>query len=290
MASIIELIKTLRERTGAGMSDCKKALENNDLDIEKACDWLREQGIAKSAKKAGRIAAEGLTATKVCDGCGKAVILEVNCETDFVTKGDKFKQLVEDTKSLVLHDAPATIEEATELTSQLFTDAVVSIGEKLSLRRFEILNFSADQSLATYVHMGGKISVAVLLDKKDDELSHSLAMHIAANNPYHIDLESVPADEIERERNIAIESAKLDEKLQNKPAAALEKIIAGKVNKVISETTLSEQKYLLDDSQTVGQFLKNKGVKVLKFVRYQVGEGIEKRKDDFAAEVMGQIN
>ncbi len=289
MSNMIELIKTLRDRTGAGMSDCKNALTQNDMDIEKACDWLREQGIAKSAKKAGRIAAEGLTGTRVCECNPKAVIVEVNCETDFVAKGERFVNLVEETKKVILHNEAKNLDEALELTSALFSDAAVSMGEKISLRRFEIVKYTAEQSLASYIHMGGKISVLVHLNKVNEELARGLAMHIAANNPSYVDKNDVPSDVIEHEKKVAYETAKLDEKLKDKPEAALAKIIEGKVNKIISESTLSEQKYLLDDSKTVGQLLKELNTEVIKFVRYQVGEGIEKRKDDFAAEVMSQV-
>lgn len=285
----MELIKNLRDRTGAGMMDCKRALEANNDDIEKACDWLREQGIAKSAKKASRIAAEGLTDVAYCEECGKAVVVEVNCETDFVAKGDLFRNLVSTTRKLVCEKAPATLDEALELTKELYTDATVSIGEKLSFRRFELVQKEEGQGVGTYIHMGGKISVLVLLEKEDAELAKGIAMHIAANNPSYICKNCVPATVIEHEKAIALEAAKTDEKLKNKPEQALAKIIEGKVNKTISETVLSEQHYLLDDSQTVGNLLTAKGNRVLKFVRYQVGEGIEKRKDDFASEVMSQI-
>lgn len=284
---MIELIKELRDRTGAGMMDCKRALEANNQDVDKAIDWLREKGIAKAQAKASRIAAEGLAATKV-DG-NKAVIAEVNCETDFVSKGDKFHKLVEDVLDVTLKKEPACINCAKDATAQLFTDATVSMGEKLDYRRFEIVKKSAEQSFGAYVHMGGKIAVLVLIDKKDDELAKGLAMHIAANNPSYITEEDVPAEAIEHERSIQLELMKQDEKLANKPAEMLAQIATRKVQKVLSESTLVDQDYLLDGEKKVGQVLKEKSAKVVKFIRFAVGEGIEKRVDNFAEEVMQQV-
>ena len=287
--SLIDLIKVLRDRTGAGLMDCKGALLANDCDIEKATDWLREKGLAKAAKKADRIAAEGLALVVKCPKCGKAVILEVNCETDFVAKGDAFRKLVEDVAEVIRKNEPATVEEAKALTTDLFTDATVKMGEKFDLRRFEIVHPEEEGNVVgSYIHMGGKIAVVVLLDKGDDELAKDLAMHIAANNPQYLSMADVPAEVKEHEMSVQKEAAKNDEKLANKPAPVLEKILEGKINKYFAEMTLEAQPFLKDDSKSVAQLLAEKGVKVLRFVRYQVGEGIEKRKDDFAAEVMSQ--
>ena len=285
--SLIDLIKVLRDRTGAGLMDCKGALLANDCDIEKATDWLREKGLAKAAKKADRIAAEGLALAVKCPKCGKTVVLEVNCETDFVAKGDAFRKLVEDVAGVILKEEPKSVEEAKELTQDLFTDATVKMGEKFDLRRFTIIAQESNV-IGTYIHMGGKIAVAVSLDKGDDELARDLAMHVAANNPQYLSMADVPADAKEHEMSVQKEAAKNDEKLANKPAPVLEKILEGKINKYFAEMTLEAQPFLKDDSKTVGQLLSEKGVKVLSFVRYQVGEGIEKRKDDFASEVMSQ--
>ncbi len=288
--SLIDLIKILRDRTGAGLMDCKAALLNNNQDLDKANDWLREKGLAKAAKKADRIAAEGLALTKTC-GCGcKTVVLEVNCETDFVSKGDAFKELVENCAKEILHNEPATIEAAKELTKDLFTDATVKMGEKFDLRRFTILEADENSFISTYIHMGGKIAVAVVLDKDDAELGKGLAMHIAANNPQYLSKDEIDPSVIAHETEVQMNTAKNDPKLAGKPEAMLAKIIEGKVNKYFADMLLSEQIYLLDETQSkkVGQVLAEKGVKVLKFVRYQVGEGIEKRQDDFAAEVMAQ--
>ena len=285
--SLIDLIKVLRDRTGAGLMDCKGALLANDCDIEKATDWLREKGLAKAAKKADRIAAEGLAIVKVCAKCGKVVVLEVNCETDFVAKGDAFRKLVEDVADVILKNEPESVEKAKELTQDLFTDATVKMGEKFDLRRFVIIP-KEDNIIGSYIHMGGKIAVAVSVKGGDEELAHDLAMHIAANNPLYLTMADVPAETKEHELSVQKEAAKNDEKLANKPALVLEKILEGKINKYFAEMTLEAQPFLKDDSKTVGQLVSEKGAKVLKFVRYQVGEGIEKRKDDFAAEVMSQ--
>ncbi len=287
MASMIELIKELRDRTGAGMMDCKKALVACNEDVNKSIDWLREKGIAKAQAKASRIAAEGLAATEVKGN--KAVIVEVNCETDFVSKGEKFHKLVNDVMDVTIENEPCCIDKAKELTASLFTDATVSMGEKLDYRRFEIIKKEDEQSFGAYIHMGGKIAVLVLLDKNDPELAKGLAMHIAANNPLYISEKDVPADAIEHERNIQVELMKQDPKLANKPADMLAQIATRKVQKVLAESTLSAQAYLLDGDKTVEQVLKEKSAKVLKFVRYAVGEGIEKRVDNFAEEVMKEI-
>ena len=285
--SLIDLIKVLRDRTGAGLMDCKGALLANDCDIDRATDWLREKGLAKAAKKADRIAAEGLALAVVCPKCGKTVVLEVNCETDFVAKGDAFRAFVEGIAGVILKEGLTDVEAAKEKTTDLFADATVKMGEKFDLRRFTVIE-KGDNNIGSYVHMGGKIAVAVSVQGGDDELAHDLAMHIAANNPQYISMEDVPADVKEHELSIQREAAKSDEKLANKPAAVLDKILEGKINKYFAEMTLEAQPFLKDDSKTVGQLVKEKGAKVLSFVRYQVGEGIEKRKDDFAAEVMSQ--
>lgn len=287
MANMIELIKELRERTGAGMMDCKHALEETNSDVEKAIDWLRQKGIAKAQAKASRIAAEGLAEVKV-EG-NLAAICEVNCETDFVSKGDKFHKLVSDVLDVTLKEKPACINCAREATKALFTDATVSMGEKLDYRRFELVEKSAEQGFGSYIHMGGKIAVLVVLEVADPELAKGLAMHIAANNPKFISADEIPAETIAHEKSIQVELMKQDEKLANKPAAMLENIANAKVQKVLAESTLSAQTYLLDGEKTVANVLKEKGNRVVKFIRYAVGEGIEKRQDNFAEEVMKEI-
>ena len=288
--NLIELIKELRERTGAGLMDCKGALLANDCDLDRASDYLREKGLAKAAKKASRIAAEGLAIAKRCERCGSVVVLEVNCETDFVAKGDAFRALVDEVASVILEKRPANVEEAKELTSELFADATVKMGEKFDLRRFVVLDSKDSAYIASYIHMGGKIAVAVALDKEDAELGKGLAMHIAANNPQYLSLNDVAPSEVAHEKEVQLEAAKDDPKLAGKPAEMLAKIIDAKVTKYYSEMVLGSQIFLMDDSKTVAQVLKEKGINVLKFVRYQVGEGIEKRKDDFASEVMNEVN
>ena len=289
--ALIDLIKQLRDRTGAGLMDCKAALLNNDEDLDKATDWLREKGLAKAAKKADRIAAEGLALTKTCEKCGCTVILEVNCETDFVAKGDAFKELVDNVAGCILKNEPKDVEAAKELTKDLFTDATVKMGEKFDLRRFAVIEKGEGQFIYTYIHMGGKIAVVVVLDKEDPELGKGLAMHIAANNPAYLNTQAIGADAIEHETKIQLEAAKQDPNLAGKPEEMLKKIIGGKVNKYFAEMVLVEQPYLLDteSGKKVGQVLEEKKTNVIKYVRYQVGEGIEKRKDDFASEVMSQM-
>ena len=288
MPSMIELIKELRDRTGAGMMDCKRALEANDSDVEKAIDWLREKGIAKAQAKASRIAAEGLAAV-VVEG-NKAIILEVNCETDFVAKGERFHKLTDDCAKDTLAKGYKSVEEAKEGVAQLFAEATVAMGEKLDYRRFEIVEKSAEQGFGSYIHMGGKIATLVVLAKEDAELAKGLAMHIAANAPKYIAQEDIPAEVIAHEKAIALENMKNDPKMAGKPEAMLNGIADGKVKKLLAESVLGAQVYLLDGEKAVAQVLKELGNNVVKFIRFAVGEGIEKRKDDFAAEVMSQIN
>ena len=287
-SNVIELIKVLRDRTGAGMMDCKKALMETDCDVEKAVEWLREKGIAKVAKKASRIAAEGLTHV-VVNG-NEALILEINSETDFVSKSDAFKNLVLEVANVVLASKPANIEAAKALTQDIFTNATIKIGEKLDFRRFELVTKSDDQTFGSYIHMGGKISVLVVENGANAEVAKGLAMQIAANNPQYVTTSDIPAEAIEKEKAVQMEAAKNDEKLKDKPEQALVKIIEGKVNKIFAESVLVKQDYLLDPSQKVEQVLTSNKISVAKFVRYQVGEGIAKREENFAEEVAKQMN
>ena len=256
--SKIEAIKSLKERTGAGMMDCKKALEENDYDIEKAIDVLREKGIVKAAKRANRTAAEGLAVIKTCE-CGKAAIIEVNCETDFVSATDKFHAFGEGAAEFVLKNEPATIEEAQAGVKDLQDATALATGEKLVFRRYKILKKAEGQGFGTYIHMGGKIGVVVILEKEDAELANQLAMHIAANNPLYLALEDVPAAEREREQKIAETEVANDEKLANKPEQVKAQIAQRKVDKVLSQSCLTFQKWLLDESKTVSQLLGEKG-------------------------------
>ena len=282
--NLIALIKVLRERTGAGMMDCKKALEASGNDVEKSIDWLREKGIAKQAAKASRIAAEGMASTYV-EG-NKAIILEVNCETDFVAKGDRYHALVENVAKQTLEANAKDIDSAKEITNQLFVDATVAMGEKINYRRFEFVEKQDGEEFGAYVHMGGKIAVVTVTSKNAD-VAKGLAIHIAANNPQYISMKDIPADVLEHERAITLEAAKNDEKLATKPENILKGIVEGKVRKMLAESVLEEQVYLMGDgTQTVGQYLKSVGVTLVKFVRYALGDGLEKRVDNFAEEVM----
>ena len=286
MATLIELIKILRDRTGAGMMDCKKALVENNEDVEKAIDWLREKGIAKAAKKSSRIAAEGATYVRHCEECGKTLIFEINCETDFVAKSDAFKDLIVKSADALMCADIHCIECCKKAVEPLFNDAVIKLGEKLDFRRYEIINTTSENGVGTYIHMGGKISVLVVLEKDDAELAKGIAMTIAASNPTYISKEDIPEDVIARETAVQLESARNDERLKGKPEAALAKIVEGKVNKALADSIALEQEYVLDPSKKIKDVLGSN--KLLKFIRYQVGEGLEKRVDNFAEEVMNQ--
>ena len=285
------LVKELRERTGAGMMDCKKALTQTDGNIEAAIDYLRENGIAKAAKKADRIAAEGLSYIEVKGN--KAVILEINSETDFVAKNEKFVALVKNVAEAILTAEPATLEEALQVEAQggtveaVINEGIATIGEKLSLRRFEVVTKSDADAFGAYSHMGGRIGVLTLIEgSTDEEAAKDVAMHIAALAPKYLDESEVPADVLEHEKKVLTEQA-LNE---GKPANIVEKMIVGRINKFLEEITVVKQKFVKDDSFTVEKFVASKGGKLAKFVRYEVGEGIEKKEDNFAEEVMSQVN
>lgn len=285
------LVKELRERTGAGMMDCKKALQQTDGNIEAAIDYLRENGIAKAAKKADRIAAEGLSYIEVKGN--KAVILEINSETDFVAKNEKFVALVKNVADAILAAEPKTLEEALQVEAQggtveaVINEGIATIGEKLSLRRFEVVSKTDSDVFGAYSHMGGRIGVLTLVEgSTDEEAAKDVAMHIAALAPRYLDESEVPADVLEHEKKVLTEQA-LNE---GKPANIVEKMIVGRINKFLEEITVVKQKFVKDDSLTVEKFVASKGGKLAKFVRYEVGEGIEKREDNFAEEVMSQVN
>ena len=285
------LVKELRERTGAGMMDCKKALTQTDGNIEAAIDYLRENGIAKAAKKADRIAAEGLSYIEVKGN--KAVILEINSETDFVAKNEKFVALVKNVANAILAAEPKSLEEALQVQAEggsveeLINEGIATIGEKLSLRRFEVVSKTDADAFGAYSHMGGRIGVLTLVEgSTDEEAAKDVAMHIAALAPRYLDESEVPADVLEHEKKVLTEQA-LNE---GKPANIVEKMIVGRINKFLEEITVVKQKFVKDDSLTVEKFVASKGGKLAKFVRYEVGEGIEKREDNFAEEVMSQVN
>ena len=285
------MVKELRERTGAGMMDCKKALQKTEGVIEAAIDYLRENGIAKAAKKADRIAAEGLAYIEVKGN--KAVILEINSETDFVAKNEKFVALVKNVADAILAAEPKNVEEALQVQAEggtveaVINEGIATIGEKLSLRRFEVLTKTDADAFGAYSHMGGRIGVLTLIEGSTDaEAAKDVAMHIAALAPKYLDESEVPADVLEHEKKVLTEQA-LNE---GKPANIVEKMIVGRINKFLEEITVVKQKFVKDDSFTVEKFVASKGGKLAKFVRYEVGEGIEKREDNFAEEVMSQVN
>lgn len=285
-----KLIKELRDISGAGMMDCKKALEENDNDIKKATEWLREKGIAKAAKKAGRIAAEGLS-TVITEG-NKAVILEINCETDFVAKNEKFQNFVNEVARTILNSNAKTNEEALALPCEdgtlndAVTNMTATIGEKISFRRFTLLEKSDDQNFGAYIHMGGKISVLTLLDGANEEVAKDVSMHAAAMRPEYVKKEQVPEEQVEQEKKILTEQAIAE----GKPANIAEKMVMGRINKFYKEICLEEQEFVKDNSVSVAKYVSNNGGQIVDVIRYEVGEGLEKRQENFAEEVAAQMN
>ena len=283
-------IKALREKTGAGMLDCKKALEEAKGDMDKAVDWLREKGISKAAKKEARIAAEGLS--EIIINGNKAVILEVNSETDFVAKNEEFKKFIDTIGNAIVNSNAKTMDEALALStdngtiSEYLVSLIAKIGEKISFRRFELLEKNDDEVFGSYSHMGGKISVLTVLKGANSEVARDVSMHAAAMRPSYITSSDVPEDVIEHEKGIIKEQA-INE---GKPADIAEKMVNGRINKFFKEICLVEQPFVKDPDVTVGAYVKNNGGEIKAMVRYEVGEGIEKRKDDFAQEVMNQVN
>ena len=299
-------VKKLREMTNVGMMDCKKALSETDGDMDKAVEWLREKGLAKAAKKAGRIAAEGMAYATVCEKCGVGAMVEVNCETDFCAKSAPFVQFVKDICQVVLVDNPASVEAimdckypGTELkVSEVLPEKVMSIGENLQIRRF--VRFDKNTSVS-YVHMKGKVAVLVELETEASaeavtELGRDVAMQICALNPQYLDESNVPAADVEKEKEIRIATAKQDPKNAKKPDAIIEKIVVGGLGKWFKEICLLQMPFVKDDKVSVEQHVaavaKELGtpVTVKGFVRFEKGEGIEKRQDDLAAEVAKMVN
>ena len=277
-------ISKFRESTGAGMMDCKKALEEAEGDMEKAAEILRKKGIIKAAKRTDKIAAEGLTQVKVAGDA--AVIVEVNAETDFVAKSDDFKNLISTIVDDIASKKPASVDEA--MTGELlekFNEAAVKIGEKIKLRRFEIINKVAGENFGAYIHMGGKMSVLVVLEGGSEDLAREVAMHVAASNPKYLNRESVDAGVLAKEIEIASEQLRA----QNKPENIIENIVKGKMDKFYSEVCLLEQPFIKDEEKMVGKMVEEAGGKIKSFYRFELGEGIEKKKCDFAAEVAEQM-
>ena len=288
MAITAATVKELRERTGAGMMDCKKALQETDGDIEKAIEDMRKSGMAKAAKKAGRVAAEGLLVIKQDADSAQMVITEINAETDFVTKDDSFKDFCEQVASCILANQPEDIDSlmGSNMGEQTVEEArqqlVAKIGENTSVRRFSLVD-SAQGILASYLH-GVRIGVIVELEGGDEGLAKDIAMHIAATNPVCIAEADVPKDLLDKEKEILIAQAEES----GKPPEIIEKMIGGRINKFLKEITLLDQPFVKDPDQTVAKLLESGGASVKSFIRYEVGEGIEKRNDNFADEVMAQ--
>lgn len=286
----------LRQKTGAGVLDCKKALTETNGDMEKAVDFLREKGIATAAKKASRIAAEGVVAAKVEGNTG--VLVEVNCETDFVAKGDQYKAFVDGVADYVLKNDVKDAEALIEAKKEETIEVTAKIGEKIAIRRFA--KYTAENGvIESYIHMGGKVGVLVEIDgctcDATHELAHDIALQIAAAKPLYIKTEEVPAEVIDHEKEILIAQIKNDPKLANKPQQIIEKMVEGKVGKYYDENCLLKQAFVKDPSLTIEQVLKNFNAKagktlyIARFTRFEMGEGLEKKNEDFAAEVAAQM-
>ena len=285
-------VKALRERTGAGMMDCKKALQETNGNMDDAITWLREKGISKAAKKAERIAAEGLTESYIEDS--KAVVVEVNCETDFVAKNEEFKSFINNLAKTLVNADVKTVEEANELTllnaNETIKEAIVNltakIGEKISFRRFEIVEKTDSQTFGVYSHMGGRITSLVVLEGANEEVAKDVAMHAAAMRPQYLNENEVPEEVLNKEKEI------MKEQLLNegKPAERIDQIMIGKVKKFYEEVCLENQIFIkAENKETVGKYIANNGGKLVNMIRYEVGEGMEKRNENFAEEVANQM-
>lgn len=290
MAITAAQVKELRELTGAGMMDCKKALTECEGDTKKAIDWLREKGIAKAAKKEGRIAAEGLA--KILIEGNKAVVLEVNSETDFVAKNDRFLALLDEAAKTIFNSNVKTVEEALALPTaegtlnDSFIAAVAIIGEKITLRRFEIVEKNDDELFGSYTHQGGRIvAVTVVKGTADAQVAKNMAMQVASMNPTYVSRDEMPQEVVAHEREVQEGIMANDESLANKPEKVKAGIVEGRLSKALQDMCLVDQEYFLDSNLKCGQYLKENNAEVVKFVKYIVGEGIEKKQDDFAAEV-----
>lgn len=288
-----ELVKQLREKTGAGMMDCKKVLTETNGDEEKAIELLRERGIAKAAKKSDRIAAEGLVTTYVTADQKVGVVVEVNAETDFVAKNEEFRNFVADIAKQVAEKKPATVEELLAQTSMtendktvqdVLTNKIATIGENMSIRRFE--RFETNGLVESYIHGDGKIGVLVEMENGNTELAKDVCMQIAAARPEYLDRDSVPADRVAHEMEIL----KAQAVNEGKPEAVAEKIVQGRINKFYGEICLVEQDFVKNPDQTVGKLVESKGAKIVRFARFEKGEGLQKREENFAEEVAKQIN
>lgn len=266
----IDLIKELRKKTFAGVCDCKKALELNNFDIDKACDWLRKQGIIKGIKKADKIANEGLINVRINGNV--AVIFEINCETDFVANSIKFNELIEKAANKLILEKPTNLDEAKKKLVPLLADAVIAVGEKVVLNHFELITKKDEESFGSYIHMKGKSAALVVINNDKKQIADDLATHIVANSPIYLKLEDIPNKVFESEKKIILELAQKNNEFVGKQQSIIDKIVQGKIKKNLSEITLYEQLYLLDNSKKVSQFLSENNVSVLKFVRYKIGE------------------
>ena len=282
-------VKDLRERTGAGMLDCKKALEACNGDIEKSIDWLREKGISKAAKKSSRVAAEGLCEIKTDDN--KAVIIEVNSETDFVAQNEEFTSFVDYLATTILNNDFKSNDEVLNFTDngETINDKIVAkiakIGEKIDFRRFEKIEKKDNEVFGAYKHMGGRIGAIVVLSNTTEEVAKDVAMHIAAMNPVSVKRDDVPTELVERESKVIKEQVMQE----GKPEDIAEKMVTGRLNKFYKEVCLEEQPFIKENSLTVKQYVENAGGEIVSMVRFAVGEVIEKEEEDFAQEVMNQI-
>jgi len=283
-------VKELRDKTGAGMLDCKKALEATNGNMSEAIDWLREKGISKAEKKASRVAAEGLC--KIVTDGNKAVILEVNSETDFVAKNEEFTNFVDYLANTILannlktHEEVLSFDDNGETIEAKLVALTAKIGEKLSFRRHELVEKNDNEVFGSYLHMGGKIGALVVLADTSIEVAKDVAMHVAAMAPVCATRSDVPADMVDHESKV------IKEQVMNegKPADIAEKMVTGRLNKFYKEICLEEQEFIKDSSVNVGTFVKNNGGSIVSMIRYAVGEGIEKKEENFADEVMSQIN
>lgn len=278
------MVKELREKTEAGFMDCKNALVECDGDMDKAIDWLRKKGAAKAVKKAGRIAAEGL-AKVVVDG-NRALLVEMNCETDFAAGNVRFRELVDKAADWIFMNRPASVQEALDGgVQQMIDDATSVISEKITLRRFEFIEKSDDESFGAYTHMNSQIVSAAVVKPIDEEAAKNIAMQVAAMAPTYVSEKDIPADVYEHEKEIQKAIMDQDPSNARKPEAIQQKILEGKISKSMRELCLVDQEFFLDTSTKVGAYLKSRGVQVIRFARYKVGEGIEKKQENFAEEV-----
>ena len=283
------MVKELRELTGAGMLDCKKALEEANGNLEKAAEWLREKGISKAQKKAGRIAAEGLVNILI-EG-NKALVIEVNSETDFVAKNDEFKDLINIISNLLINSNVKTVEEALQLSTadgtleNTITNKIAKIGEKISFRRFELVEKTDAETFGAYTHMNSKIAVLVVVEGANEEVAKDVAMHAAAMRPKYFNIDSVPTEDVLHEREIQKQIAMNE----GKPADIAEKMVEGRIKKFYKEVCLTEQPFVKNDDMSVSEFVKSNGGVVKSMIRYEVGEGMQKKEENFAEEVAKQM-